>query len=179
MRIAELSRMIEAGKGTAGDRAEFEALTKPSIAVSVGAPTKNVTRIADDVMEVLEVGKEPIKGEIENEDAYRTALSTKAQTMQAVSEKAGTPISLEEAMRQAHDDMVASGRLKDAKGLEVFGMTPFSKKWVYDPSGEQAVEPVTTEIKGQPSDLKEGETGTFGAFIYKRENGKLLKKKAE
>lgn len=183
-RVAQLSRMIDAGKATKADKAEFDALTKPNVAVSIGSPTKNVTRIAKQVLPVLKVGDTKISGEIENEDAYLAAISTKGQAIQAESEKAGNPVSLEEAMRMAHDDMVAEGKLKDAKGVEIFGFTPFSKEFVYDPNPTNEPQQSRAQNRsirpqeniGQPSDLKEGETGEFGGYLYKRQNGKLLKK---
>lgn len=175
--IATIAAIPE-NKRTPAQQRMFEALTKPSISINIPQPTKRTAQVAKNFLKTAKKGEDVLKGEIEGEEGYRDAVSTRAQAIQTEREKVGDAISLTDAMAQAHEEL--QHKLVDVDPLvEAWGFTPFSKKFIYNPDAELTPKDTGDAIE-DPASLEPGESGVFNGIKYQRtEAGKLQKAKSK
>ena len=157
-------------------------------AFNIDNPNTGTARTVVDVMKTLKAGKDDIFKNIENENAYAAMLETEALSLQAAEQKKGKKISLDAAIRKAHqehkDGLVLSDLLNELTGGRV--SNPLGKKYIYSPKDDvPETETPTDEATDSasednqitdPSQLKEGEAAIIGNFEYKRSNGRLKKR---
>lgn len=175
--IATLAAVPE-NKRTPAQQRMFEALTKPNIAINIPSPTTRTVKIADNFIKNAKKDDVELEGEIEGVEGYRDDVSTRAQAIQTEAEKSGKAVSLSDAMKQAHEELQHKLISTDAFTIPGTDFAPFSKKFIYNPDAE--ITPGDTgEAIANPSELKEGETGIYGGFEFRRVDGKLQRRKVE
>jgi hypothetical protein len=173
--IAQIAAIPEKNRTPEQSRM-FEALTSPNIAINVPAPTGRTMQVAKNFMKTAKKGDDSLEGEIEGAKGYEDAVSTRAQAIQTEKEKAGKAISLTDAMSQAHKEL--EHKLIPTDTLTIAGWAPIGKKYVYNPDAELTPED-TGDAIGNPSELKEGESGIYGGQEFRRVDGKLQSRKVE
>jgi len=172
--IAQIASIPE-GKRTDEQKRMLEELTRPDTVIKVPGPTGRIVQVASNFMKNAKVGDIKLSGEIEGEEGYRDEVMTRAQAIQADSKK---PISLSEAMSKAHEELKYKLMPTNAMKIPGTNITPFGKEFLYNPDALPTDQPIKNDVDS-PSSLKEGESGVFNGYEYKRENGKLLKRKVE
>jgi hypothetical protein len=167
---------------------QLDALQRQTLLpVSMGRPSKTEDIFSKESLKVLKKNGDVLANNIENENAYAQDLAAEKRKLMEEREllvrqkKADRLLSDAEATQLAHDNL--SKHLQESDVLfELTGFAnPLGKKYIYAPNrnkGDETEEPEETTVS-QPSDLKEGEEGVFGEYMYRRENGKLQRKKVE
>jgi preprotein translocase subunit YajC len=148
--IAQLAAVPES-KRTDEQKRMLEELTRPDTVIKVPGPTGRIMQVGKNFMATAKVNDIELKGEIEGEKGYTDAVTTRAQAIQAESK---SPVSLSDAMSQAHDELQHKLIPTDAFKIPGTDVSPFSKQFIYNPNASPSDQPPAEQTKGQLSEVK-------------------------
>jgi len=156
-RIAYLTRKeVEEGGLSPANKAELEALMRPEQVINIPSVTGREEGAATAFFSTTEYA-----GELSKEDqaAYLADLSTEAKAIQRKEQ-----VGYGQALRAAHRNLKIN--IKERKDIPFkFGYANYEYKPAEDFNGEKS-----------PEQLKEGESGVFGDYEFRRQDGKLQRR---